>query len=177
MGAQHDLEKQMDDLLVKKAPFQIPEDGRKTIVKYLPIIALVFGILSLLAALRLYNATRKVAEYADEINELSRAFGNGNVVEYTFLYYIALLVLVLQGLILLVAFKPLKSNQKKGWDLLLLGVVTSFAFGLMYLFTDFGNLANFIGTIIGTVIGLYILAQIRSHYKGSVTAKKEETKK
>lgn len=169
MGAQQDLEKQMEDMLVKKAPFQIPENGKKAIVQYLPIISLVFGIISLLAALGLWNATRRVNDLYYNLNNLGISTG---LHHYNFLYYTALVALVVQAIIMLVAYKPLKDKLKKGWDLLLLGVVLSLVFGILYLSTDTGGIGDFIGTIIGTIVGLYILAQIRSHYKIAGASKK-----
>lgn len=171
MGAQQDLENKMDELLVKKAPFQIPENGKKAIVRYLPIISLILGILSLLVALRLWNAARK---YDDVIDSLNRFGVNTGLYDYNALYYIALIAVVIMGVILIAAYKPLSQKLKKGWDLLLLGTVVSLAFGVIYLFTGPGDIGNFIGSLIGTLIGLYILAQIRSHYKGASAVKTEK---
>ncbi len=169
MGAQQDLEKQMDELLVKKAPFQIPENGKKAIVKYSPIIAIVFGVLSLLGALSLWNAARR---YDDVIDGLNRFGINTELYDYNALYYISLAAVVVQGVILLAAYKPLSQQLKKGWDLLLLGTVVSFGFGVLYMFTGPGGVGNLITSLIGVLISLYILAQIRSHYK--TTAPKTE---
>lgn len=179
MGAQQDLEKQMDEYLVKKAPFQIPENGRKGLVKYLPVIALVFGIISILAALSLWNTARQADDLIDGLNRLGLSTGY----DYGMLYYVALGTLIFQGVLLLMAYKPLNERSKRGWDLLLFGVVVSFIFGIFYLFTDVGSFGNFLGSILGTIIGLYILAQISSHYKASkpsdskATVAKSEKKK
>lgn len=173
MGAQQDLEKQMDTMLVKKAPFQIPENGKKAIVQYLPIISLIFGILSLLAAVTLWNTAHRLDDAVNTINAISRAYG-GNTISYGLFYYLALSAIVIQGVLMLMAYKPLSQKLKRGWDLLLISSVISFIYGVLYLLTDSGSFGNFIGTIIGTIIGLYILAQIRSHYKTSVIAKAEK---
>lgn len=173
MGAQQDLEKQMDNMLVKKAPFQIPENGKKAIVRYLPIISLIFGILSLLAAVTLWNTANRLDDAVNTINAFNRAYG-GDTINYGLFYYVAVSAIVIQGVLLLMAYRPLSQKLKKGWDLLLLSSVISFLFGVFYLLTDSGSLGNFIGTIIGTIIGLYILAQIRSHYKNGATAKPEK---
>jgi hypothetical protein len=170
MGVQADLEKQMESIFVKNAPFQIPENGRKAIAKYLPVISLVFGVLSLLAALSLWNAARKVDDLVETANQFARVYGIDNgLVDYGTLYYIALIALVVQGVLMLVAYKPLSQKLKKGWDLVLLGVLLSLVFGVLYLFTDSGFISNLIGSLVGAIIGLYVLAQIRGQYKTVVT--------
>ena len=52
---QKQLEDKMEEYLVKKAPIQIPENGKKALVQWMPWIALVFGVLSLLSALGLWT--------------------------------------------------------------------------------------------------------------------------
>lgn len=178
MGALQPLEDKMEELLVKKAPFQIPENGRKALVKYLPIIALVVGILSLLAALSLWRAARSVDDFVNVVNQYSQSLGL-NTINYGLVYYLALVALIVQAVLLLMAYKPLKDKQKRGWDLLLFGEVASFAYGITYLFSDSGRIGDFILNVIGVVIGLYLLAQIRSYYVGkkSTEATKAEDKK
>lgn len=126
----------------------------------------------------LWNSARKVDDVVNSLNSLGIKTGY----DYGMLYYLAVIVLVVQGVILLMAYKPLKEVSKKGWDLMLLSVLVSFAFSLLYLFTDVGTFGNFLLSLIGTTIGLYILAQVRSHYKGvkavaEKVVKKAEAKK
>ena len=170
MGTQQNLENKMDEMLVKKAPFQIPENGRKAIVQYLPWIALVLGVLSLLGALGMWQTAHRVGDFADTLNQINRTYG-GRTIDYGLVYYLAMTSLVVQGVLMLMAFKPLQNKLKKGWDLLLVSSLIGLVYSVLYLVSDSGGVGNFIVSIIGTIIGLYILAQIRSHYKGSVTKK------
>lgn len=160
------VEKTMDEYLVKKAPFQIPENGRKALTEWMPWIALIFGAIGLLATWGLYRTGQRVNEFAGYVDELSRAYGGPGVDELSFMYWVALLALVVQSVFLLVAYPGLKARSKaRGWNLLLFGTLVSFVYGLFIAFTDQGSVGNLIGSIIGVVIGLYLLAQIRTHYK------------
>ncbi len=72
---QKKIEDTMDEYLVKKAPFQIPKNGQKAIVEWLPWISLVIGIFSLLAALSLWRSAHRVNEYINATNDFLRAYG------------------------------------------------------------------------------------------------------
>ena len=158
----------MEKYLVKKAPFQIPEDGKKAIVNWAPWIALVFGVLSIISALSLWGLARQADEYT---NEISRLYGVDPAArEVGFMVYLTILVVAVQGTILLLAFSGLQDRRKsKGWNLLLLGVLLGFAYSLSTLFIDsyYRGSANIIFSFLGVIVGLYVLAQIRSYYNGA----------
>lgn len=181
MQAQKQLEATMDKYLVKDAPIQIPENGRKALVQYAPFLAIIGGILTLLGALSLWRLAHDAKDVVDGLNEIARTYGidtGVNTVNYGVLFYVSFAILVAQGLLLLFAFKGLQAKSKKrGWDLLLLSIVANFVYGLVYAFTDTGSLINIVSSVIGTVIGLYILAQIKSYYTTPKTAKKNTAAK
>lgn len=178
MQAQKQLETAMDKYLVKEAPIQIPENGRKALVQYAPFLALIGGVLTLLGALSLWRLAHDAQQVVNGLNEIARSYGVDtgiNSVNYGVLFYASFAILVAQGLLLLFAFKGLQAkNKKRGWDLLLLGVVANLLYSLIYAFTDTGSLVNILSGIIGTVIGLYILAQIKSYYTTSKTTAKKK---
>ena len=165
--SQANIEKQMDEVFVKKAPFQIPANGRKALVSWLPYLALIFGILSILALIGLWNAGHTVNEAVRTLNEISAAYGvETATAQLGAVYYISLAAVATQAVLLLVAYPGLKSKSKsRGWNLLLYGVVASLAYGILVAFTSYGGGADLVGSVIGAIIGLYILAQIRSYYR------------
>ncbi len=173
MAWQQQLEAKMDEMFVKNAPFHIPKGGKDAIVKYLPIISLVVGILSLLAALPLYHLVTRTNELADTLNDYARAYGvdaGYNDTNY-FFAYIALAFLIVQGLLFLYAYPGLKAQtKKKGWDILLYGILLSAgynaAYAIYYLVNGTGGSAfgSIISGIIGLIIGLYFAAQLKGHY-------------
>jgi len=172
---QKKVEDKMDEYLVKKAPFQIPEGGRKAIVEWLPWISLIIGVLSLLAALSLWRSAHRVNELISTTNDFLRAYGGESVAtapELGVFFYVALAVIVVQGALALYAFPGLKArNKATGWSILLLSSVLNFFYGVFVAFTDYGSFGDLFGALLGTLIGLYILAQIRSHY-GAKKSKK-----
>jgi hypothetical protein len=174
MSVQKDLEAKMEDALVKNAPFQIPSTGRKIIVEWAPWLVLLGGILSLLAAVGLWNMAHKVDNY----NNLVRTYGIDTTyhsIDYGTLFYVSFIVLIAQGLLMLYAFSGLKARSKKrGWDVLLLGVVANFVYNVIYAFTDSGSLINLAWAIIDALIGLYLLAQIKTYYNGQTRHPKKQ---
>lgn len=169
MGALQPLENQMEEFLVKKAPFQIPKNGREALVKFLPWIAGIFGVISLLSAWGLWGLAHRANDLMNWADDVSRTYGGPGVghTSYGFVFYSAMIVLIVSGVLMLMSVKPLNNRQKSGWDLALWGQVVGFLYGVVYLFSGVGNVAGrFIGTIISTLIGLYLLAQIREYYVG-----------
>lgn len=172
MADLNQLEKQLDEVFVKNAPFQLPKDVKDWIVKYLPYINLFFGVMSLWAAWAVYDAARIANGFVEYANELNRAFGTGNEISTSRLslaVWVGVIALVVQGVIWIAAYPGTKARQKSGWNLLFLAVGLNAVYGLVSLFTYYGGIGNFLGYIIGTVIGLYFLFQIRSYYNGKVT--------
>ncbi len=174
MEAQRKLEAAMDDYLVKQAPIQVPAGGREAIVKYLPILALIGGILSFFAAFNLWQLGHTANDLINTANELARSVGvETTATQLGISYYFAVAVMILQGALMFLAYPGLKANSKKrGWDILLYSNLIGFAYSVLVAFTNYGGFSNIIGGLVGLVIGLYLLAQIKSYYTdGKVAAK------
>lgn len=173
------LEEKMQKYLVKEAPFQIPENGKKAIAKWAPWISLVIGILSLLSALSLWNLAHRADRLLDYANDFSRAYGlDAPNKDISVFVYIAIIFILAQGILLIVAFKGLQDRKKStGWDLLLYSTIASFLYSIVSLFLDeYRGFGSFLFGLLGTLIGLYILAQISNQYKSTkapVAAKKK----
>ncbi len=167
MGALKPIEDKMEEYLYKKAPFQIPEEGRKGLVKILPWLALIFGAVSLISAYQLWELSRRVNEVVNVVNQFVATTGIGSKIEYGFIYHLALIVLVVSGLLMLASFNPLKNFRKNGWDLALWGVIVNLAYGVIVAFSDVaGSSGRLIGAIVSALVGAYLLAQIRDYYIG-----------
>lgn len=160
------LEKSMEDLFVKKAPFQLPENAKKMIVEWSPWINLVLGLFALWAAKWLWDIGHNpVINY---LNDLSRAFGGTEAVTPTLglFYWLAVLALVVEAVLMLISVPGLKARSKsRGWNLAFYGAIFNLVYGVLYMFTSYGGgVGRFISTLIGSVIGFYFLFQIRSYY-------------
>lgn len=146
---------------------QIPQKGRDVIAQLTPWLALAGGILTLLSTWWFWQAGHAVNSLINYTNDLSRMYG-GSVIdtapELGFTWYIALVLLVLQAILLLMAFPKLKEGKKSGWNLLFYSVLLGVLTGVIYLFTPSYGFSSLFGSVIGAAIGFYLLFQIRDHF-------------
>jgi hypothetical protein len=158
------LEAQLDDLFVKKAPFQLPEGGRRGLVSALPWLTLVGGILMLMAAWGLWQLVTWADRWAGFANSLSASYG-GAVSGVSPLIWLSLAILAVEAIMFFVAFPALRDHKKKGWDILfwisIINVVEALLQAIAY--SNFGSL---IMSLVGSVMGLYLLFQVRAYYTG-----------
>ena len=141
--APKDLVGFLDFYLVQKAPFQIPDKGREWIVKYGPWIAVFFLVISLPAILFILGLGTMLVPFAG-VN-YATGFGYYSVV---LLVHFALMVAALPGLF---------ARKLSGWNLLFYSQLVSILSSLLTL--------NILSAIIGGLISLYLLFQIRPLYK------------
>jgi hypothetical protein len=132
----------LDYYLVKKAPFQIPDGGREAIVKFGPWIVVVLLVLTLPALLLVLG-----------IGTALIPFGG---VGYATGFGVAAVGLIIQVALEVMALPGLFARKLSGWRLMfyatLVGIVTSLLSG------------SIVGAILGGLIGLYILFQVRGLY-------------
>lgn len=128
--------------LVTKAPFQLPTGVKEFIVKFGPWITLVLLVLAvppLLLALGLSTAFIPFAT-------VGGVYGFG----------LATLVLLVQLVLEVMALPGLFARKMSGWTLLFYSEVVSVAYGVLS--------GSFISSLIGALIGFYILFQIKALY-------------
>lgn len=139
------LEDKLDELLVDKAP-SLPTYWKETIVRYSPWLTLIAMILLLPLVLPLLGIGALLTPF-------SYMGGVGTGMNYTFSLLVSVVTLVLEAM----AIPGLFKRSRKAWYLLyyatLLGALSSLI--------DF----NIGGLIIGTLLSLYILFQVKSYYK------------
>ena len=134
-----EIEKKLEELLVKKAPVQIPENARKWIATYAWIFALVGVIFSVLAFLPLLAAVGFVSVVGTAVG------AGGSVV----MVWLSLIVLVGMGAVLAIAVPKLKAMNRSGWQLLYYAALFSVAYGLV---TSLRSPLVFMFTIVWTVL-------------------------
>jgi len=144
------LEDNLDDYLGKKAP-QIPAQWKELLVKVAPYLAIVGVVLGIPAVLALFGLGAFVVPLGTLGGIASgRPFmGVGYIVSIVFLA----VMIVLEAL----SISPLFKRSKTGWN-------------YMYYATLLGAIQNLIslnigGLIIGTLLSLYVLFQVKSYYK------------
>jgi len=144
------LENSLNDLFVKKAPFQLPKNIKDALVNFAPWLALIGGIMAILGALAIFGIGGLVAP-------LSLYGGAPLASSFFSAYFFSLAILGVAGVLELMAFSGLKKRSVKGWRLLFYAQLIWAVSELVHF-----NLVNF---VLGTVIGLYFLFQVREYYK------------
>jgi uncharacterized membrane protein HdeD (DUF308 family) len=117
-------------------------------------------------------------QFVDYANTLSQAYGGGVVVHRLgVFFYLAVALLVVDGILMLLAVQSLRERKAMGWNLLFYSVLLNAVYGVVAAFQDFGGAGRLVSALVGTVVGLYFLFQIRDQYKAKaskkVTAAKE----
>ncbi len=164
MSALNQLEAGLDGAF-KGVP-SLPEKAKDVIVQWLPWINLILGVLALWAAYSLWRWADVANNLVNYANELSRALGGTGVSvdRFTTGVWIAIAVLVVEALLYIAAFPGTRDRKKSGWNLLFYALLVNIVYGIVVLFTDYGGVGNFLGYLIGSVIGLYFLFQIKPKY-------------
>lgn len=133
----------LDFYLVQKAPVQIPPNAKEWIVQYGPWITVVLLVLALPPLLLVLGLGTLLVPFG----------GVGYATGFTYLT----VVLVVQLGLMVAALPGLFARKMSGWQLLFYAQIASFVFSLLG--------GSFIGAILGAVISLYLLFQVRSLYK------------
>lgn len=132
----------LDFYLAKKAPVQIPDNGREWIVKFGPWITVVLLVLTLPPLLLVLG-----------IGTLLMPFG-GPAYATGFTYLT--IVLIVQIGLMIAALPGLFARKMAGWRLMFYSQLLGFAFSLLS--------GAIIGSLISVLIGMYILFQVRPLY-------------
>lgn len=147
--------------LFKPAP-KLSEKAKTNIVSWLPWVNLVLGVLSLWGAYALWHWAHLVSNL---VNYINAAYGTNSAVDRMSTgLWLGLVVIAAEGVLFLMAYPATQKKQKRGWNLMFYAALLNAVYGVVLLFTDYGTSGNFIGYLVGTVIGLWILFQIKSKY-------------
>ena len=133
----------LDFYLVQKAPFQLPDNAKEWIVQWGPWITVVLLILSLPPLLFVLG-----------LGTLLIPLG-GMVYAAGFTY--ATVVLFVEVGLMAAALPGLFARKMSGWTLLFWSRIISFVFSILR--------GTIVGAILGALISLYILFQVRTLYR------------
>lgn len=145
------LEVTLEEYLVKKAPFQLPENVKEIIVKFAPYLAILGVVLGIPAVLALFGAGAILAPLG---------LVGGMMTGRPFIGFSYIISIVFLGVMIVLealAIPGLFSRSKKAWTFLywstLVGVVQ--------------NIVSFNvgGLVIGGLISMYFLFQVKEYYK------------
>ena len=124
----------------KKAP-ELPVNAKETLVKITPWIALIFGVLGLLAGLGAVGVSPVVV------------FGG---VRTSMMVLLSGILTIVSSAMLLMAYSKTKAHKIEGWRLLFWSAVVSLASSLV--------VGAIVSAIIWGLIEFYLLFQIKSYY-------------
>ncbi len=160
------LEKSLDGVLGEKAPYKLPGNARETLVKIAPWLSLAGGVFGIISAIGLWRAAHYVNQWVDVANQLSASFGvSAQTPRLGLTFWLSLVMLVVFSALAFLAFPGLKAKKKTGWNLMFYSALANVGYAVISLFYDGGGFGSFFGAAVGSVLGLYLLFQVRSHYK------------
>lgn len=140
LKSRNDLIPMMDGWFAK-AP-ALPTNAKEFLVKITPWIALIFGILGILAGLGAIGVSPVVV------------FGG---VRNSMIVLLSGVLTLVSSVMMLMAYPKTKAHKLTGWTLLFWSAVVSFVASLI--------LGSIISAIIWAVVEFYFLFQIKSYYK------------
>lgn len=166
MAALQNVENKLNEAF-KDLP-KLPESSREALVKFWPWLALIFGVLQLMAAWALWQLTRVTEGLTELANTLS-VYYTGQTVGLSAmdktLIYLGIIVLAVDAVILLMAWPELQKRTRRGWDLLFLGALLNVVYAVLTIFIDGRGFGSFVLSLIGSAVGFYLLFQVRDKYK------------
>jgi hypothetical protein len=95
---------------------------------------------------------------------LGTAVGAGGMVV---LVWVSLLALLAYLVVLAISIPKLRAHQRAGWQLTYYSMLFFFAYDVINMLAYFGAgaLMGFVWNAVGLVAGLYILFQVKDHFK------------
>lgn len=160
------LEKWLDDLVNKQQPLQLPVDARKWIADNAWWIVLIGGVLTLWSAWGFWQAGHLMSGLTNVLNEAARMYGATTYAnELGLMWYLALVGIVIQAVLMLLAVSKLKELKKSGWNLMFYVSLLNLVIGVIYLFVPGYAFGGLLGTLVGVAISWFFLFQVRSRFK------------
>ena len=141
------LNKTLELYLVKKAP-ALPKNAKEMLVKFSPWITILMIVLSLPAVLALLGLGTMM--YSPPYSAYGMMRGGGG-------FSLAILFLIAAIALQVLAVPGLMKRQMAGWNFLYYGVLVNAIYSLLN--------GQVVSLIIGTLVGLYFLFQVKSYYK------------
>lgn len=129
-------------------------------------IALVFGVLQLLAALGLWNLIR-TAERAGFFSNYYVDFPGALTSTDKTMIYVGIIILVVDAVILLMAYPELKQRARRGWNLLFLAALLNVAYSVVTLFISQRGVGSFVLGLLSSAVGFYLLYQVKAKFAGT----------
>jgi len=143
------LETVLDEYLGKKAP-EMPENIKETLVSFAPYLAIIGIVISLPAILAIFSLGAALGPF-------SALMGASYMVSYGAGYYIGVAGLIIAAVLDALSIQGLFKRSMGAWRLMYYSSLVTFVASILQ--------GNFGSAIIGGLISLYILFQVKNKYK------------
>jgi len=141
------IAKPLEDVYAKVP--SLPANIRELLVTIAPWLSLIFGVLMVLTGVGGLGVLTALSPFV-------AAYAGG----FSVFFLVSSIVVIAQGVLMLLAFSPLKRRAVRGWNLLLWSEVLAVLSSVVTV-----NVGSVIGALIGAAISFYFLFQMRSYYK------------
>ena len=162
----HQLEQLDNNLasLYKRVP-ALPSKTKAWLVQWLPWGSLIGGFFTLGSVWAAWNWTHDNA-WIDYENKLNALYGGPIISRHSTgpLLWLALLLLLTEAVLYLLAVSRLCRRDRSGWDYLFYAALLNTLYGLAAVFTSYGGIGSFLGAVLSSAVALYLLYQIRDRY-------------
>lgn len=139
---------EMVESFFAKAP-ALPKNIKDLLVKFAPILNLIFGILGVLTGIAGLGILTVFSPFALLGGaDVASSYGGG---------FLGALTLIVSSALMLAAYPGIKARKINGWNLLFWSEVVNIAGSIISL--------QIVSAIISALVGFYILFQIKSYYK------------
>lgn len=139
------LEDTLELYLVKKAP-SIPTNIKDLIVKFGPYLVALSLLTTIPSVLALFG-----------LSSLYRGLGVFRTYPLSTGYQLSLLIMTINFVLVAIALPGLFKTKLSSWRFLFYSGIVSFLYSLIF--------GNIISALLSTLIGFYLLFQIKSYYK------------
>jgi hypothetical protein len=168
------LEAWLNDTFVKSTP-RLSNRTKKALTEWAPIVSFAVGILTLLEAWSLWRWAEMAENTGSFYSGTMCAAYSGYACpmipapesHFSAWLWLSVIFLSIEGLLYVFAYPKLMNRKKEGWDYLYYGMIINTAYAVVSLFASYDSLSHFVGALLGSAVGLYILFQIRESYLGS----------
>ena len=158
------IENKLGSMLIKDTP-ALSIKSKGLVVRYLPWINLVLGLIMLLSAesfRRWADTSINVTNYA---NSLGAIYGGPvpSLTHFSIAIWLGLISLVVMALLFLAAWRDTSFQKVSGWYFMFYALLIAVFYSVVILYTNYG-ISHTVFSLFGAIIGLYTLFQIRSSY-------------
>jgi len=137
----------LDIYLAKKAP-TLPLNIKELLVKFAPWLTIIGVVLSIPAILAVFGLGALMT---------SIPYGGYALANSGFTYILAIIFLVITTVLRGLAIPGLLAKTKNGWMMLFYSVLVNIVYSILS--------SDILGGLLGAVISLYLLFQVREFYK------------